>query len=201
MGVFFAKRRLMTLRIGVIIIAIFMFFNTPVLQNTSWYSPMIMLGLLLVLICVLGRIFTNLFMSNKRGKILVTEGMYSITRHPLYFFSFLGVLGIGLIYSSIVILLLLVVGFGIYTYLVIYYEEKYLLGKFYKEYSDYLKSNVPKFFPNRKLWKSREYIEINYKIILKTILDSSWFFLIACFIILLLALQNSGFIPTFLYIL
>lgn len=201
MNKFFAKYRLIISRIVGVILALFMFFSNPILQYSSWYSVMLMSGLLLILICILGRTFASLFMSNKRGRSVVTEGIYSTTRNPLYFFSFLGVIGIGLIYSSLVVLVLLIILFGIYYQQVISYEEEFLSKKFGKEYTDYLNSGVPRFFPNRKLFKSDEYVEVNYKVTLKTMIDASLFFVFAFVVVMMLGLQNAGYIPTFLYIL
>ncbi len=201
MNKFFAKYRLIISRIVGVILALFMFFSSPVLQYSSWYSVMFMFGLLLILVCILGRTFASLFMSNKRGRSIVTEGVYSTTRNPLYFFSFLGVIGVGLIYSSLLVLLLLIVLFGIYYRQVISYEEEFLAKKFGTEYTDYLNSGVPRFFPNRKLFKSDEQVEVNYKVTLKTMIDASLFFVFAFIIVMMLALQNAGYIPTFLYIL
>ncbi|MDR0484440.1 MAG: isoprenylcysteine carboxylmethyltransferase family protein [Alphaproteobacteria bacterium] len=198
---FFAKYRLIISRIAGIILALFMLFSQPVLQYGSFYNPMLILGLFLVLVCILGRTFASIFMSDKRGRSVVSEGIYSISRNPLYFFSFLGIIGIGLIYSSLLVLVLLIVFFSFYYYQVISYEEKFLSKKFGKEYTDYLNSGTPRFFPKLKLWKSEEYIEVNYKVVLKTMIDASLFFFAAIVILALLWLQNGNIIPTFLYIL
>ncbi|MDR2008050.1 MAG: isoprenylcysteine carboxylmethyltransferase family protein [Alphaproteobacteria bacterium] len=203
-GGFFAKYRLIISRIAGVFLALFVIFSQPIIQQGErydfLYNSMLVVGLCLVLICILGRTFASLFMSDKRGQAIVSEGIYSITRNPLYFFSFLGILGIGLIYSSLIILALLIVFFSFYYYNVISNEEAFLSKKFGQEYTDYLNSGVPRFFPKMKLWESQDYVEASYKVVLKTIVDASSFFFIAIIVIVMLNLQEMGVIPTFLRI-
>ncbi|MCL2567566.1 MAG: isoprenylcysteine carboxylmethyltransferase family protein [Alphaproteobacteria bacterium] len=201
MNEFFAKYRLLISRIAGVILALFMLFSQPIIQydeqHSSVYNFMFVLGLFLIFVCILGRTFTSLFMSDKRGRSIVSQGMYSITRNPLYFFSFLGTLGIGLIYSSLTIIVLLILFFSFYYYHVISYEEKFLTSEFSQEYVDYLNSNIPRFFPKIKLWKSSDYLEVNYKVVLRTIVDASLFFLIAICLLIVLNLQEIGVLPVF----
>ena len=109
-------------------------------------------GFLLVLIAALGRIWASAHISGKKTKELVTDGPYSITRNPLYFFSFLGFLGAGLAFESLTLAALLVVIFFLLHWPTILAEEKNLRRLFGKEFEQYA-DIVPRFFP--RSWKIR----------------------------------------------
>ena len=58
------------------------------------------IGVGLVLFCVVGRMWSILYIGSKKNQALVTTGPYSITRNPLYLFSAVGALGLGLFVGS-----------------------------------------------------------------------------------------------------
>ena len=53
------------------------------------------IGIILVGIASLGRLWCSLYIAGYKTDNLVTEGPYSMCGNPLYFFSFIGALGIG----------------------------------------------------------------------------------------------------------
>jgi protein-S-isoprenylcysteine O-methyltransferase Ste14 len=52
-------------------------------------------GLLLILICILGRTWTTLYIGGLKRRTLVTKGPYSVVRNPLYLFTLLGATDVG----------------------------------------------------------------------------------------------------------
>lgn len=157
------------------------------------------LGYILVIICVLGRSYCSLFIGGRKNDVVVDIGPYSVVRNPLYVFSFLGVLGIGLqsgIYSVAIALVLI---FLLYYRSVINREEEFLAHKFADQYKHY-KSNVPKWIPKLSLWRAPEYIETKPGFVLKTMKDASMFFIAFPFFELLEILHETGSLPAFLTI-
>src|SRR5262245_36127901 len=59
-----------------------------------------MLGFLLLIIAALGRLWAFAYIGGKKNRELCQEGPYSLTRNPLYLFSFVGVIGASLALQS-----------------------------------------------------------------------------------------------------
>ncbi|UQY80348.1 Phospholipid methyltransferase [Candidatus Hepatincola sp. Av] len=197
---FLAYHRLPISRVLIILCFLVFVFIKPILVDSIFYIFMLIIGLILVLVGILGRVFANIFLSDNRNKKLVSSGIYSISRNPLYFFSFLGTLGILFIYGSFLVMFIVITFYAIYYWQVIQFEEKSLTAKLGKEYSSYLNSGVPRFFPNFSRWQSEKYLTVNYNIVKKSILDSFYFFLIAILIIIILNLQAMGLLPVLLVV-
>ncbi|WP_306547811.1 isoprenylcysteine carboxylmethyltransferase family protein [Desulfobulbus sp.] len=106
------------------------------------------LGFVLVVVAAFGRIWSSLYISGYKEDRVVTEGPYAIVRNPLYVFSFLGALGLGLATRHVAVLAVVAAAFILYYPLVVLTEERNLQGKFGQVYGDYA-SRTPRFFPHR----------------------------------------------------
>ncbi len=133
-------------------------------------------GYPLVLLAVLGRAYCTLFIGGKKNVQVVRLGPYSVVRNPLYVFSFLGVLGVGLESASPVLLGVLVLAFWYYYPKVVAHEEAFLAHRLGEPYRAYLRE-VPRWMPRFGLWKSAETVEADPRLVLKTMLDASVFVL------------------------
>ncbi|MEY9165502.1 protein-S-isoprenylcysteine O-methyltransferase Ste14 [Sinorhizobium fredii] len=103
----------------------------PAWNEASVIHEMIeFIGVALVLLCVLGRLWSTLYVGGRKNTELVVTGPYSMSRNPLYLFSTLGSLGTGLMFGSIATAGL----FGVTTYVVFFktarQEEHYLRTRF-----------------------------------------------------------------------
>jgi protein-S-isoprenylcysteine O-methyltransferase Ste14 len=78
----------------------------------------------------------NAFSIGAKANYLVTSGLYSKLRHPVYYFSILAVVGIGIYIWSLLVLIpiTLLVGLELYR---INKEEKVLSDKFGEKYAAY----------------------------------------------------------------
>ena len=134
-------------------------FTVPVLQNVSISLPFIdfSVPLLHLVICILFLIPGALLAINgvkkttlrvaetHRTERIVTEGVYSIVRHPQYLGGLLAHVGISFLLSvwySLLFTPLMVV----LVFLISRKEEEELIGEFGKEYEDY-KEKVPMLTP------------------------------------------------------
>jgi len=103
---------------------------------------------ILVVIAAFGRIWSALYISGYKEDRVVTEGPYAMVRNPLYVFSFIGALGLGLATRHLFIMIIIAGAFVLYYPLVVLAEEKSLQQIFGHGYLDYT-SKVPRFWPRR----------------------------------------------------
>jgi protein-S-isoprenylcysteine O-methyltransferase Ste14 len=78
---------------------------------------------------------------------LVTGGIYSHTRNPMYVGSFLIHLGLSIVYGSVFVTLVVLVVFGFVYLAVISAEEDFLKKKFGLEYEEFM-NRVNRFWPD-----------------------------------------------------
>ena len=197
---FLARYRIAISRVFAIIFTFVILFCHPYFYGSLLNYALLVLGLLLILIGILGRVFSSLFMSDNRHKNVVSTGIYSIVRNPLYLFSFIGTIGITLVFGSLILTIVVILFYLLYYYIVITFEENSLSEKFGLEYINYLHSGIPRFFPKFSLWKSDTHINVSYKVVLQTILDATWFFVIAIAIAIIVKLQQNAIIPVYFYL-
>jgi len=132
------------------------------------------LGIVLVGIASMGRMWCSLYIAGYKNGRLVTEGPYSMCRNPLYFFSVLGVLGIGCCTEMLTFPLLFVVAFAVFYPFVIRSEEKRLEELFGAEFQKY-KEGVPVFFPMFSTFREPETYSVRPAAYRRAMFDALWF--------------------------
>jgi protein-S-isoprenylcysteine O-methyltransferase Ste14 len=191
------KKRIKLLQVfGLFAIASLLFSRPVWMDDQPMREVLEFSGYMLVFICVFGRLWSILFVGSRKNSELVTNGPYSITRNPLYFFSTLGVIGIGLACSSIIVAATL----GIMSYLVFSFtarkESEFLKETFPTEYRTYA-ANTPMFFPNINLYKDGGDTTFSPKALFRTFIDVLAFFIALPLIEGLEFLHESEQWPTF----
>lgn len=132
-------------------------------------------GFALLIGAVIGRIWAALYLTGRKSKVLCMAGPFSLSRNPLYLFSFLGAIGLGLLTQSFVLLAALVVAFLAYYHFVISHEEKRLAELFGQDFEDY-KRRVPRLIP----WKFGGYerideLSVKTRPFMQAVIDTSVF--------------------------
>lgn len=133
-------------------------------------------GFLCVAVACLGRIWCSAFIAGHKDESLVTSGPYSLLRHPLYAFSMLGALGLGLTSRSA---LLAIAAFLAVTALLIYAascEEQFLAEQFPEEHAAYVAAVPHKWWPARLSAPSPERLDLRPAVYWKAFLDAASFF-------------------------
>lgn len=163
-----------------IVFVIFLIFMIAV-SRSAWEDKALFVstilfsvGVILLGIASLGRLWCSLYIAGYKTDRLITEGPYSMSRNPLYFFSFLGALGAGFATETLLFPVLIFIAFAMYYPFVIKSEEAEL-RKLHKEQFDAYRASVPSFFPNLSKLKEPEEYVVKPVIFRKHLFDAVWF--------------------------
>jgi protein-S-isoprenylcysteine O-methyltransferase Ste14 len=131
-------------------------------------------GIVLVAIASLGRMWCSLYIAGYKNKKLITEGPYSACRNPLYFFSMIGVIGVGCSTEMLTFPAVFFIFFTICYPFVIRSEEKRLRQLFGAEFEEY-SERVPAFFPSLSSFEEPGEYSVNPVVYRKHIFSALWF--------------------------
>lgn len=151
------------------------------------------IGLALVVIAVVGRAWCSLYIGGRKAAELVTAGPYSVSRNPLYLFSFIGALGVGAQSGSLTLGLLFLVG-AMAIFLPLIRREEAFLRDTMPEFAAY-RRRTPRLMPRFDLWKSPEEIAVRPTFFLRTLFDGLPFVLAWPLFEAIAALQGAGVLP------
>jgi len=166
-------------------------------RNLAVASVLFALAVFCVGVAAFGRLWCSLYVAGYKDLQLVRQGPYSITRNPLYFFSFIGIIGIGLATETITVPAILAVFFLIYYPFVIKKEEVKLARLFPDQFPAYCRT-VPRFFPKTfRMTEPTEYV-VNPIIFRRHIASALWFIWIVGVLEALEAIHEMGLLPTYL---
>jgi protein-S-isoprenylcysteine O-methyltransferase Ste14 len=154
-------------------------------------------GLTLTVIGFLGRFWSLLHIGGRKKRTLVTGGPYSLCRHPLYFFTYIGGLGICLTTRTFAIPLLFTVAFALYYRTVIRSEERFLHVNF-AGYGDYSRQ-TPTFFPKWRLPEGE--LVIDTRVLYRELVTTALFLISIAVLELIRELSEALLTPTFFTIL
>jgi len=147
-----------------------------------------------VLACVAGRMWSILYVGSKKNAELVTSGPYSMTRNPLYFFSTVGAIGVGLIHGSVIV----AVALGCLVYAVLALtaskEAEHLRTIFGPAYDTYA-VRTPMFWPRLSLYQDHQEVTFSPKALRRTFYDGLFFLATFPLIEGIENLQIDGLLP------
>ncbi len=112
-------------------------------------------GYFLIIICVLGRTWSAAYIGGHKARIIVDLGPYSVTRNPLYVFSFIGAVGIGFCTGMATPALVIGIIYVVYYRMIVTREEEHLAARHGQIYRDYV-ARVPRWIPDFKLWREAD---------------------------------------------
>ncbi|HOM59992.1 MAG TPA: isoprenylcysteine carboxylmethyltransferase family protein [Anaerohalosphaeraceae bacterium] len=158
-------------------------------------AALFLAGCILVAVATLGRLWCTLYIAGYKTRVLIEEGPYSLCRHPLYFFSFLGALGVGLATETLTIPLILAVIFAAYYPFVIRFEEKKMIAEHGRQYEDY-RRQTPCFLPRWPLLKEPEEYLVHPCIFRRHLFQSLLFVWLVGILECLECLKEMGWLPS-----
>ncbi len=173
--------RVQRIRKGVLLIGIFIAVGVAGVSrtiggHTPFHEYLEDFGLALIAVCIVGRAWCSLYIGGRKKTEIVDRGPYSISRNPLYVFSFIGAFGIGARTGSIALasafLLIAVIVFRA----TVSREERWLRTTFGEIYAAYA-ARTPRFWPNFSRWRDPEVLEVRPVFFLTTLRDGLVFLL------------------------
>ena len=102
-----AKIRINLLRVLSLVLLALALSIDPVLLGTFWGRLLWDVGGIVIFFGVLGRLWSILYIGDLKSVEVVTDGPYSLCRHPLYLFSTLATLGFALMLQSLIFAVIL----------------------------------------------------------------------------------------------
>lgn len=190
-------RRKLVLAVCVVIFVGVAAVTRPLFTGTIWRDVLGAVGLAAIVAAIVGRGWCSLYIGGRKTREIVTRGPYSISRNPLYLFSFLAAFGLGAQTGSLVLsaaAVLLAIGVFRQTVLC---EEAWLRAAFGVEYESYL-AETPRFWPRWENWRDEPRLEVSPARFATTVLDGSVLLLILPVAGALSIARDSGLIPTLL---
>ncbi|UHD44710.1 isoprenylcysteine carboxylmethyltransferase family protein [Aureimonas altamirensis] len=127
--------------------------------------------MMLIIIAILGRSWCTLYIGGRKVRQLVTVGPYSLTRNPLYLFSFLAVVGIAAQTGSLAISAISAV-LTIAIFMPVIQKEEAELLRLHGRRFELYRLDVPRFVPRLSNWTDAAELAIDPDRWRRTVLDS-----------------------------
>lgn len=141
-----------------------------------WHESVEAIGLGAIVLAIVGRAWCTLYIGGRKKAEVVDRGPYSVSRNPLYLFSFIGAFGIGAQSGSLVIGAAFVVAAVLVFHFTVRREEVFLLREFGEGYARYF-DRTPRFWPRFSLWRDADELSVRPSLFLLTIRDGLVFLL------------------------
>jgi protein-S-isoprenylcysteine O-methyltransferase Ste14 len=132
------------------------------------------LGLLMVSLAMIGRLWCALYIAGRKNAELCQDGPYSLVRNPLYVFSFIGTLGVLLATHRWGLLPLVTVAFLVYYHITIRAEEARLARLFPQSYAAYCQE-VPRGIPRGHGHRTRTQLTLDPRAVTRAMREVIWF--------------------------
>lgn len=187
----FSQHRITVSRVFGIVFVVALLATGSVWQGTLVGRAMFLVGIVLAAVGMVGRIWCLTYSSGYKSSELVTQGPYSVSRNPLYFFSFIGLIGIGLATETVTLTLFLIAFFALVYPAVIAGEEEFLRGRFGEPYAEYCR-RTPRFFPDRSLFVEPDSYTVQPRTLRRSLGGVIWFIGLPVVIQILVSLRTVG---------
>ena len=181
---------------GVIVLAYY-------LLGTSFWSlkkpllgeALFLVGTIMVGAGVLGRAWCLSYIAGNKRNMVIQHGPYSLCRNPLYLFSFIGAVGIGLATKTFIFPLIICLVFAIYYPFVIRKEENELKLKFGTEFEKYMEKTRNRIVPSFENYVDLERAEVNLRSFRKGLFELIFFIIPLGLFPVVEAFHTTGLLP------
>ncbi|MFO8155131.1 MAG: methyltransferase family protein [Pseudomonadota bacterium] len=163
----------------------------PWLTGTLTGRVLALVGVVLTVIGIVGRGYCAVHIAGRKLSGLVTDGPYSLTRNPLYLFSLIGGIGIGLGGQNLYVLGLMLLAFALY-YPGVMLREQRLLAEAHGEAFEAYRRETPFFFPRFSGFHEPRRLEVKPKSVRRNMIDTVYFSVVYALFALVATLHAHG---------
>ncbi len=143
---------------------------------------------------VLGRIWCLVCIAGFKNEELVTDGPYSLCRNPLYLFSLLATLGVGLGSCTLAFPAIAILGFAIWYPGVIAFEARNLAQRHGDAYRSYV-AKTPALLPLSGNFHEENEHTVRSVSFRRGLFDTAWFFVLFTVMYLFQQMHQNGYLP------
>jgi protein-S-isoprenylcysteine O-methyltransferase Ste14 len=151
-------------------------------------------GLLLVALAVLGRVWCSVFIAGRKDSELVTSGPYGLCRHPLYTLSFVGAAGLAVASRSWVLGGLTLIAIALLLRSAAVAEERNLAALFPSAWPSFV-SDTPRWWPRWDRYVRPEARTVDLPVLWKAFVDGGSFVLLYVLVDLAVTFRFAGLVP------
>jgi protein-S-isoprenylcysteine O-methyltransferase Ste14 len=190
-------------RIRILRLAFLAMLPLVIFSRSAWLEPEWLFdlfevaGIFLVILGVLGRFWSILYIGGHKNVTVIQSGPYSICRHPLYLFSTIATAGFGLMLGSVVLTALLGGVVFVILSLTAQREERYLRSEFGGAYDAYA-ARVPRIWPDLSLFTTPREVVFSVPQLKGNFFDALVFLSFIPLAELMEWLKEEAIVPTFL---
>jgi protein-S-isoprenylcysteine O-methyltransferase Ste14 len=149
-------------------------FTVPRGHGNGWHEVLELTGFLFLIIAALGRIWATAYVAGRKTRELCRLGPYSLTRNPLYFFSFIGAVGFGFAIQNLILGVIIALLFLAYYAAVIRSEERRLRAVHGEKFDEYC-AQVPRFWPRLARPEGGQEVVLNVAPFTRGLREVFWF--------------------------
>ncbi|MGH6751844.1 MAG: methyltransferase family protein [Bradyrhizobium sp.] len=125
----------------------------------------------MILLAIGGRAWATLYIGRRKATRLATEGPYSLSRNPLYLFSFLAAVGLGAQAGSVTIAAIFAAAGAFLIFAPVVKREEAALQTIFGETYDEYHRHTPRYGPRLAAWRDAATLEIVPARLYRTIAD------------------------------
>ncbi|WP_395649919.1 methyltransferase family protein [Brevundimonas sp.] len=171
----FDLQRIQKIRKWVLGVALLAAVGLAMFSTTWWgdgavHSGVEAFGLGAIVLSIVGRAWCSLYIGGRKKAEIVSTGPYSLSRNPLYVFSYAGAFGVGAQTGSLTIAVLFVVIAVVVFRMTIAKEEAWLSAEFGETYRSYM-ARTPRCGPDFSKWRDEDELNIRPRFFLTTLRD------------------------------
>ena len=145
-------------------------FSTTWWPEGGMHDAVESVGLGAIVISIVGRAWCSLYIGGRKKAEIVSTGPYSLSRNPLYVFSYAGAFGVGAQTGSLTIAALFVVTAVVVFRMTIAKEEAWLSAEFGETYDSYM-ARTPRCGPDFSKWRDEDELNVRPRFFLTTLRD------------------------------